>query len=163
MKKIPITQGKVAIVDDADYEWLNKFKWSAQKSGNTYYAKTVYNDGNRQVKLYMHSAIMNTPAGMITDHINHNGLDNRRANLREGSYSQNNANQSKISNKASKYKGVTWDNWNNKWKAQITVNYKNHFLGYFDNEYDAGKAYDKACKHFYEQFARTNDERFRVL
>jgi hypothetical protein len=157
-RKIPLTKGKFAIVDPDDYEHLSKYRWSARKMCNVFYAlrKTVSKDG-RRTEILMHRCIIKPPPGMLVDHINHNGLDNRKANLRAVTYAQNTWNKRKLNpNCGSKYKGVSWYRRNKRWSAKIHVNGTSKFLGLFENELDAAKAYDKAARKFYGQFALLN-------
>ena len=100
--KIELTQNKFALVDDEDYRWLNEFKWYRVKSKKTDYAytKIIQSNGKRKSML-MHRLILNTPTGMQTDHKNHNGLDNRKSNIRICTSSENHQNM--IPNRKSKY------------------------------------------------------------
>lgn len=87
MREIPLTQGKVALIDDEDYEELSQYKWTAHhRAKNTWYAVRYVGkrvDGKRVgVHIQMHRVITNCPDGLVVDHINHNGLDNRKENLR---------------------------------------------------------------------------------
>jgi hypothetical protein len=93
MKEIPLTQGQSALVDDDDYEYLNQFKWMAWRHGNTFYAirHAPTKDGKRDT-IRMHVVVIETPNGMDTDHINGNGLDNRKENLRIVTHRENNQN-----------------------------------------------------------------------
>jgi hypothetical protein len=128
MKSITLTRGKVALVDDADYEWLNKYKWYSGARG--YVISSTTADGKKGV-MYMHREIMKTPRDMQTDHINGNKLDNRRSNLRICTSAQNRANKGKQSNNTAGYKGICWSKAAKKWQAQITVNKKTIYLGLF--------------------------------
>ncbi len=135
--KIPLTQGKYAIVDGCDYTYLNQFKWYYHKDHKTGYAKR--NIGKHpQRRLCMHRVILERMgckdfAG--SDHINRNGLDNRRCNLRLATASQNGCNTGKRKDNTSGYKGVCWDH--KKWRAYIRVNGKRIHLGLFDDIKDA--------------------------
>lgn len=140
MKEIPLTQGKVAIVDDEDYPKLIKFKWHARKNKNTFYAGT-HQKSNDPIIL-MHRLILNPPKGMQTDHINGNGLDNRKENLRAVTHRQNC--QNKHIKKSSRFPGVTWSKQHKKWKAQIEINGKNKHLGNYTSEKEAFESYKKA-------------------
>jgi hypothetical protein len=100
----------------------------------------------------MHRLIMNAPIGYDVDHINHNGLDNRRCNLRVCTRTQNQAN-SKPRKKSSKYKGVSWSNSENKWRAFIRINGKGKTIGRFDSELDAAEAYNNEAKKCFGEFA----------
>ncbi len=105
----------------------------------------------------MHRVIMQARPGKFIDHINHNGLDNRIANLRHASRTENNWNARKRKGKySSKYKGVCWFKVKKKWQARIQVNGKGIFLGIFTNEMDAARAYDKAARKYYGEFAYLN-------
>ena len=146
MKEIPLTQGQVAVVDDDIYEELMKYKWHAQKHRNTYYARrTVHEKGNngkcRCVMLH-HIVIGNPPLGMIVDHIDGNGLNNQRSNLRFVTCRQNQQNQHIA--KTSQYPGVHWHKKINRWVSRIKVNGIRRNLGVYVNEKDAFEAYCKA-------------------
>ena len=153
-KLIPLTQDKFAIVDAEDYGWLSKYKWHASKDRRNYYAKRRGPHGI----VTMHRVILNAPAGLVVDHINHNGLDNRKANLRLCTVAQNNRNARPCTgpNKTSKYKGVSFDKNRNRFAASIKHHRKIYFLGRFKNETDAAKAYDKAAKKYFGEFAYLN-------
>ena len=144
MREIPLTQGKVALVDDADHTEMSKYRWYANKLGNTYYAtrNSPKMNGKRHLIL-MHSVILDTPKGMQTDHVNGNGLDNRRQNLRVVTCRENQQNQH--TPKTSKYPGVSWDKKRRKWLVRIEVNGKQHFLGRYDSEEAAARRYRIAC------------------
>ena len=106
----------------------------------------------------MHIQIMHAEKGILIDHINHNGLDNRRANLRFATYGQNAWNSKKgINRGSSKYKGVSWDKISKKWRAMICNDYKKMHLGFFDDEKAAAKVYNEAAKKHRGVFAVLND------
>lgn len=158
MREIKLTKGKVTIVNNADYYWLNRWKWHAVVCGrDNYYARrTVRLDGKNHY-IYMHRLIMGMAEGdgKMVDHINHNGLDNRKSNLRLCNRSQNQHN-SKARKGTSKYKGVCWRRDEKKWEAKIWYKNKKYHLGYFFNEIDATKAYDKKAKELHKEFACLN-------
>lgn len=154
MKEIPLTKGKVAIVDDDMYEYLMQWKWYCSTQNR---AVRTTGDGKNQKMIYMHREILKTPDGMETDHVSMDTLDNRRENLRISTRAQNSANKKKYSTNTSGYKGVSWDKRARKWIAQITINYKNRRLGHFDNPESAAKAYMDAAKEGFGSFARGNE------
>ena len=105
----------------------------------------------------MHRQVIDGPANMLYDHINHNGLDNRKANLRKATLSQNLCNRKKRNTiTRSKYKGLEWDKIQKKWKARIQINNKKIYLGSFPNETHVAKAYDNAAKKYHQKFANLN-------
>ncbi|KKM82689.1 hypothetical protein LCGC14_1317060 [marine sediment metagenome] len=156
MRKILLTQGKFAIVDDKDFEWLNQWKWSASKSHNTFYAQR--HTGKSRRTILMHRQILNVPSGFETDHRNSNGLDNRRCNIRRCTTAQNHQNEQPIRGGTSKYKGVTYHkNYRDKkYTAHIKHKGEKFYLGCFGTEIEAAKAYDTKAKELFGEFARPN-------
>ena len=156
MKTIQLTQSKLAIVDDENYESLSKYKWQAIKIRHTYYAVRSVKKPNPGL-IYMHRQILNTPIGLKTDHINHNGLDNRLINIRICTPSQNNQNSKCYSkSKSSKYKGVSWSKYFNCWAARIKYNKHLSHIGYFKTEIEAAKAYNEQAIKLFGDFACLN-------
>lgn len=151
MKKIPLTQGKFAIIDDEDFELVSQYKWRVCCRKNQKYAATEINNH----KVYMHRLILGINGVQEIDHINGNGLNNCRKNLRHCSRSQNNMNRHK-SWGTSEYKGVSWYKQRKKWRAIIKYNKKYKHLGYFDSEIEAAKVYDNAALEHFGKFAQLN-------
>lgn len=154
-KEIPLTQGKVALVDDEDYKWLIEFKWCAAKSRTTFYAMR-HTHQQRPETIQMQRDIIRPLAKFQIDHINHNGLDNRRENLRIATPTQNNQNRQKSKGKSSQYRGVSWSTSTRKWRVEIKASGSKRILGHFDNEIDAALAYDRAAREFFKEFASLN-------
>jgi hypothetical protein len=158
-RRIPLTQGKFAIVDPEDYPRLAKFKWHLAKSPTSSYAVRWkrLNSKNARTRIWMHRQVIKIPGHMLCDHKNHDGLDNRKANLRPATISQNLCNRPKTRAKTrSKYKGLEWDKTQRKWKARIQLNNKKIYLGSFDSEIDAAKAYDRKAIELFGRFACPN-------
>ena len=157
MKTIELTQGQVALVDDDDYEWLNQWKWCAHWQGLRWYAvrRAPTIDG-KQYKIRMHRVVIDAQPGQQVDHKDRDGLNNRRDNLRLCTNSQNQANRGKQAGCSSKFKGVTWHKQTGKWQARIRVHRKGIYLGVFDDEVEAGRAYDDAAIEHFGEFARLN-------
>ncbi len=153
MKEIPLTRGLVAKVDDEDFEVLNKHRWYAHRhrGHTTWYARRKKKG---QPGVYMHRQILGlTDPKVLTDHENHDGLDNQRHNIRQATPLQNNANRRKQSNTANRLKGVHWDKKRKRWEAGITYKGKRTRLGRFRTEEAAGEAYRYAARLFYGEFA----------
>lgn len=150
------------IVEDEDYEWLSVFKWSASIRNHTIYARTsVKDETGKWIDTLMHRMIIGCSRydGVLIDHANRIGLDNRRINLRIASSSKNQRNKI-TKTKTSRFKGVAMVKPINgrksiKWKASIYTP-ENIHLGYFDDEVNAAKAYDKAAQELFGEFARLN-------
>ncbi|MCK9599485.1 MAG: HNH endonuclease [Sphaerochaeta sp.] len=154
MKEIPLSRGLVALVDDEDYEWLGRWKWSIMEvAGGKFYAARQVR-GDKVVCILMHRVIVNTPIDMHTDHVDGNGLNNQRANLRICTPSQNQANRRNQTGGSSVFKGVTWEK--GKWRARIYPDGEKVSLGGFREEQQAAKAYNDAALLFYGGFARLN-------
>ncbi len=136
MQSIPLTQGKVALVDNADYNWLSQYKWYAQRhrSGNFYAARHSPTKNGKQPLIRMHRQILGLERGdkRQGDHENHNTLDNRRYNVRICTHQENQRNQKPRPNSSSQFKGVSWHKKIKKWQAYITINKKLKYLGLFE-------------------------------
>lgn len=148
MKRIPLTQGLVALVDDTDFDWLNEIKWTGNRKKYTSYAVTKHTK--------MHRVILNAPDGLEVDHIDGNGLNNQRSNLRLCTHRENQRNRPKNKNNKSGYKGVFWNSRANKWRVGIRVDRKDIFLGTFFCLIKAAKAYDEAAIKYFGEFAYLN-------
>lgn len=163
-KNILLTQGKVAIVDNEDYESIVQHKWFAHKKTrrlSRYYAERQVRYSKKQVLVGMHRDIMGLIIGdgLQIDHVNGDGLDNRRSNLRVCTQAQNSANsRGRISRRLCKFKGLQYKNrlLTKPWLARITCNGKCHYLGYFATEEEAARVYDRKAVDLFGEFAHTN-------
>lgn len=151
-KLIPLTQGQNAIVDAKDFEWLSQWNWYAYYNPHTksFYAKRRAGDND----IGMHGAILNCEPSKEVDHKSGNTLDNRRANIRVCTHTENMRNRGKDFNTRSGFKGVYRDK--KKWFSQISVNGKAVRLGIFTDKKKAAKAYDQAATIYHGEFARFN-------
>jgi hypothetical protein len=147
-QQIPLTQGRFALVDDADFEALSKRRWSYNQGYAVHYVP-----GSTQM-MFMHRLIMTPPPDLQVDHINQNRLDNRRSNLRFATRSQNQANKGIQINNTSGYKGVTCHN--GRWEVRIRVNGRRLHLSHYDDPVVAAQVYDAAARRFYGEFATVN-------
>jgi DUF4097 and DUF4098 domain-containing protein YvlB len=153
MRIIPLTKGKLAIVDDNDYDWAMQWKWQVSSEG---YAVRSAHDIKYGKKVRMHRALVNAPDGFEVDHINGNRLDNRRQNLRICTHKDNQRNMSKKRGASSIYKGVHWNSRDKRWIVKIKTNEKQVCVGRYKLEVEAAIAYNNAAKKIYGEFARLN-------
>lgn len=156
MKKIPLTQGLFALVDDDDYAEINKHEWHARRDRYTYYAERSSGPTKSRHGIKMHRLLLSAKRGQQVDHVNGNGLDNRRCNIRVCTHTENQRNRRRQKSARSSFKGITFHKRRQKWQAQIKVNKRNIYLGLFVSELAAAKAYDKAAEKFFGEFARGN-------
>ena len=141
MKEIKLTQGKVTLVDDDNFEDLNKHRWFARKDYNTFYVlrQSSTKGGYKQKTILMHRVIMTPPKHLQIDHIDGNGLNNQKSNLRIVTTRQNK--QNAHIKTSSKYPGVVWNKVSKKWQANIRIGNQKRYLGLFEKEEDAYAAY----------------------
>lgn len=156
--KIPISRGRVALVDDDDYEWLSEHRWYAFSGFGHEYAGRFdgpnhHRHTNRPL-LLMHRVIAGAGPEMLVDHINHDGLDNRRSNLRICTKSQNCIHRAGKSRSKSGYWGVRFRR--RAWDGYIRVNGKFLCLGQFQTAEDAARAVDAAAREYHGEFAKQN-------
>jgi len=161
MKQIPLSQGKFAIVDDEDFEFISQWKWSLLRRGNLChvrrieYKKTGVPRKYNTARIYLHRAILGIEdKNIFVDHINGDGLDNRRENLRLCTKAQNGQNRGAAKNNKTGFKGVSKSG--AKWTAQIKSDKKHFRIGVFDTPELAAIAYDNAARRLHGEFAKTN-------
>lgn len=158
-KQIPLSRGQFALVDDEDYAWLNQYKWTWQpptKNRQTGYAYRREYPSNKSI--LMHRLILDAPKGMQVDHINGDGLDNQRQNLRLATNRQNHFNLPKRQDgETSNYKGVYLAPSGYGWVAQIRADEQHIHLGTFPTQREAAIAYNAAALQYHGEFARLND------
>jgi len=142
MKEISLTQGKIALVDDEDYEWVSQFKWCVSKPRNFFYAVSRI----KGKLLFMHRVIMKDKLkeNFVVDHIDHDGLNNQRSNLRIVTNQENLMNRRDKNLCTSIYPGVSWKKSHKKYQSQMQKNGKDKNLGHFDDEIQAAIVYLQA-------------------
>ena len=150
MKKIKLTQGKVALVSDHRFEEFSQWNWSAQQLHGIWYAYRSTKNGS----VAMHRQIMGFPEGLQVDHKDGDGLNNQDENLRVCTSTQNQANRGKQKNNTSGYKGVVKAR--KRWCAQIKLNRAVVFWKSFSTPEEAARAYDEKAREIYGEFAKTN-------
>ena len=153
--EIPLTQGKVAIIDEADFDLVSGYRWQARKDDRRWYAQTVVRraDGSRTT-LNMHRLILGlTDPAIKTDHRDGNGLNNRRRNIRACTNAENMRNRGAYAKNKSGFKGVSWRADRMKWRAGIRVDGKQKWLGYFTTPEEAHAAYCAAAIELHGEFA----------
>lgn len=155
MKQIKLKNSNLYfIIDEEDYNLVSRYTWYLAKRHKNYYVIT----GSGNNKILLHRLILNVIERNIhVDHINHDGLDNRKLNLRICSNTENRRNQRKRKNTSSKYKGVYWDKSKKKWAVIVTFEKKKYFLGRFNDEIDAAKCYNEFAKKYHKEFALLNE------
>jgi len=158
MKRIKLTRENYALVDDEDFEYLNQWKWVSHSKK---YALRYTYINKKMIAIYMHRLIMNCPKGMEIDHIDRNGLNNQKSNLRICTHQQNLKNYPKRINTTSIYKGVFWDK--PFWVAAIRYKNKKLFIGYFKEERHAAMARDLWAKELHKEFASLNFKQNEVV
>lgn len=151
-REIPLSRGKVAIVDDDDYEWLARYKWHISIKG---YASRTEPITKKTIR--MHRAILGLKDDEQGDHINGDRLDNRRCNLRKCTQAQNAINSTSRRNSTSRFKGVSWNEDKRKWQVEIQISKTRFYLGSYKSEIDAARAYNEAALKYHGDFARLND------
>lgn len=161
MKKIIVNSPKYGekeiLVSDEDYDELIKYHWCIAKMPETFYASRSTCKNGKEGAVYMHRHILGlTKRGELGDHIDHDGLNNQRSNLRESNHKTNQQNKKPRLGSSSKYVGVCWHKKDKKWQSAIAVNGRQTHLGQFDNEIDAAIARDNAAKKYYGEHAYLN-------
>lgn len=161
MKEIELTRGKVALVDDEDFEWLNQYSWHARKKERTWYAWRSWRISRTKTgSISMHRMIMNTPPDLQVDHIDHNGLNNQRSNLRNCTHQQNHMNCRPMN--GGKYVGIKYDRIYDCYSAAIKAEGVIKNIGRYPTAEEAAEAHDLAAVYYFGEFAYLNfPERIR--
>jgi hypothetical protein len=152
MKKISVSGGRFAIIDDDDYTLISQYTWTYHSAGYAY--RTTPRPNPKMILMHRH--VMNAESGIEVDHINGNRLDNRKSNLRFCTSTQNKANMKIRKDNTTGYKGVSIDKRNGKFQAYININGKRCSLGMYNKLDDAAKAYNKKAVELFGDFARLN-------
>lgn len=157
MKLIPLTKGKFAKVDEADFVELSKYKWHAAVKRRVTYAGRYARVNGKDMQIFMHRQILGlVNPKVLADHKDHDGLNNTRQNLRVSNHTKNNRNRRPNIISTSRFVGVCWHKKDKKWQAAIQANGRQKHLGQFDNEEDAARARDEAARKFYGEVAYLN-------
>jgi len=155
MKEIKLANNKgIALVDDEDYELVSKYKWHMLSATRRYARAAIKIETNKYIRTLMHKLIMDTKEHI--DHIDSDGLNNQRSNLRIATQSNNMMNASKQNRGSSRHKGVCWQKKNNKWTAYITLNKIRYYLGIFIDENKAAEAYNIKAEELFGEYAKLN-------
>lgn len=149
MSYIPLTKGRVTIIDSEDYGVLSRYQWMCHCG----YVRRV----EKGKTIHMHRLLMNCPDNFEVDHINRNKLDNRKSNLRIVTRQQNMCNKTRYAGSSSKYKGVSWHSKDKIWNAQIRLDRKIYYLGAYESEEVAAAAYNHHAILLFGQYAVLND------
>lgn len=158
MKEIQLTQGKVALIDDEDFDLVDQFKWTVvSKANKIFYAYRMPSRKlGKRAPILMHRFILGAEKGQQVDHVNGDGLDNRRENLRFSTQSENLQNMH-AGRGSSKFKGVGWFESSGKWRAKTKFNGKYIHIGLFSSEIEAAKAYNEKALELFGEFACLNE------
>lgn len=148
---VPLTKGRVATLDEADLRHIHGMAWTAQEMGRSCYAVHAKTRG---LRFLMHRLILGAPEGVEVDHVDGDGLNNRRHNLRLATRRENGSNRRLNVNNKSGYRGVCFRENTQRWQAQIKVAGRTIYLGQFATSDEAGAAYAEAAAHYHGQFAR---------
>ena len=152
---IPLTQGLEAIIDASDVPLVEGKSWYAKRCRRTIYAAAFsHREDGKRVYVSLHARILPCGAGLCVDHVDGNGLDCRKANLRHALPKQNASNRRLNVNNKSGFKGVSWRTWNRRWHAQIRANGKVFHLGYYKTPDEAHDAYKEASARLHGAFGR---------
>lgn len=159
MKEVKLTRGFVALVDDDDFGRVSAIKWRyCPVRGKHEYAMGTTSGSHKTRKhMFMHRLLLNAPKGMDVDHIDGNGLNNQRSNIRLATRAQNQMNKKKKPACSSIYKGVYFRKCRRKWISYIRINKQKTFVGYFDTEVEAALAWNEAAKKNHGKFAVLNE------
>jgi hypothetical protein len=156
-RRIYLGEGEWTIVEAADYYRFGNLKWSISGRDGKFYAMRGVKTKPDEIKLIcMHREMMKAPKGVLVDHRNGDNLDNRRSNLRLATPTENSCNRQKKKGGTSQYKGVCFCRRRGEWVSRIKIHRESIFLGNFDKEVEAARAYDAAAKKYHGEFARLN-------
>ena len=146
MIEIELTRGMVTLIDDEAIGLISGYKWCANRIGRTFYAMTnVRLNSGKKTSIYMHRKIMVPSLGLVVDHLDGDGLNNTRKNLRVCTRGENAGRQKPQIGRTSRFKGVSWHKDRNKWESYIHFGGKKSLLGYFHSEREAATAYNEAA------------------
>ena len=154
MKKITTAKGENILVDECDFNWLLNYSWHVRKCAGYFYA-TTKSSRPKHKTIYMHRLILDAKKGEYVDHIDGNGLNNTRSNIRICTNKQNSFNQ-KARGRTSKFKGVSFCSRTKKWIVTMKLEDRTRFFGRFDKEIDAAKKYNEVAAKYHGEFAKLN-------